>query len=889
MAVEWVGSGALSVAVGAITPALPSGLATDDILILPLRSRDDQAASIANAAGGTWTEFTNSPQSNATDGVRGTFFWSRYNGTQTAPTTNDSGAINMGRIIAFRGCVATGDPYDATAGDTQTAGTSMTNPGLVTTVDDCLIVVISVLDVDGVASTANASAWTNASLASIDERVDEIVAQGIGGGHAVATGVKATAGTVSSTTWTQANSGGTANLTIALIPAATGPEEGTAAIAATVAISATGKATNKGTAAIAATVAVSATGEVPIPTGTAAIAIDVAISATGKATNKGTAAITASVAISATGSLPDPADRIIVAPTGSSGLTSGTLADMTEGLPWSDATEATMAVASLDTGVATFTGIDLSQAGGEQKGFWVWCRCNVANAAGFDVTLVVKDNTTTIWTATEFTLTNTTPRTFLIRVPDVDMAGEAINNLTLEFTAVNNLAGNNNIQWQFLRMSKSPFTTAEEASLPSTLVGQDFVAYLAEGLSTVGYQDNQPVTLWPDSSGEGRHAVVRVGSEGTLGTDGVAGLDVTSVRYVGALGYDPFTGAEIEWTDNKVFHAAVTPTAISEEAIFSVADDIDFFGVTIPDDKHILGVQSDGGGGWDWVLMSGDGTGPAHKAGGTATADVLTRVTEWVRIGGANEKMWEDDNVTEVVDAESGSNPFGSWSIGNRESDDRPYEGRIHEMWFVEATAITEGDIDTALDEWTNGAALEGTAAVAVDVAISATGKATNKGTAAIAAAVAISATGKATNKGTADVAVAVAVSATGIAIGGGSAAVAVNVAIAATGKATNKGTASIAVAVAIAATGKTTYKGSAAIASTVAVSATGLVPGVIEGQAAVTIQISIVAGGRTRIHPLGSFGEGSLAAFRLGSSKVSLTRLTAYRFSRRPRKGSHR
>lgn len=214
----FVAAGALTVLTTAITPPLPAGIATNDILILAMRTVNAQASTIANAAGGTWTEFANSPQDNATDGVRGTWFWSRYNGTQTAPTTNDSGSVNIGRIAAWRGCIATGDPHDVTAGGAQVAATAMSNPGLVTTVDGCLIVVISVCDRDAT-SSANATAWANASLVSIGEVVDELTPTGVGGGHAIANGIKTVAGTVSATTWTQAASGGTADLTIALKPA----------------------------------------------------------------------------------------------------------------------------------------------------------------------------------------------------------------------------------------------------------------------------------------------------------------------------------------------------------------------------------------------------------------------------------------------------------------------------------------------------------------------------------------------------------------------------------------------------------------------------------------------------------------------------------------------
>lgn len=218
MAITFVAAAAMAGNAIAITPALPAGIATGDILILFMRTSNGQASSIANAAGGTWTEFTNSPQDNTAGTVQGTWFWSRYNGTQTAPTTNDSGAINIGVILAWRGCIATGDPFDVTAGGIQSGSISMSNPGLTTTVDGCMIVVSSVCDRDAV-STTNATDWANASLVSIDEVFDETIADAAGGGHAIANGIKTSAGVVSATTWTQGSTAGTADLTIALKPA----------------------------------------------------------------------------------------------------------------------------------------------------------------------------------------------------------------------------------------------------------------------------------------------------------------------------------------------------------------------------------------------------------------------------------------------------------------------------------------------------------------------------------------------------------------------------------------------------------------------------------------------------------------------------------------------
>lgn len=206
-------------ATGAVTPGMPGSLVTNDILICGVRTQNAQAATIANQAGGTWTEFpTVSPLDQTSSGLRGTLFWSRYNGTQTAPTTNDSGVVNCALIVAYSGCVITGDPYDVTnsnAQDETTTAASVT--GAVSTVDAVMAVAISVCRRDA-NSTTNATAWANGSLASITERFDQISATGAGGGFAIADGIKTSAGTISATTWTQAAAGGLVHFLVTLKP-----------------------------------------------------------------------------------------------------------------------------------------------------------------------------------------------------------------------------------------------------------------------------------------------------------------------------------------------------------------------------------------------------------------------------------------------------------------------------------------------------------------------------------------------------------------------------------------------------------------------------------------------------------------------------------------------
>ena len=159
----WVANGAISSNAAAITPALPAGLATNDILLL-FANTSNQASTIANQAGGTWTQVANTGAGTGTAGaagsVRGTVFWSRYNGTQTAPTTNDSGAWQVGFIAAFRGCVTTGDPINGSAGSAAAvgAGTTFAMNGVSTSKVNNLIV-RAAFDGWANASTTRYSNW----------------------------------------------------------------------------------------------------------------------------------------------------------------------------------------------------------------------------------------------------------------------------------------------------------------------------------------------------------------------------------------------------------------------------------------------------------------------------------------------------------------------------------------------------------------------------------------------------------------------------------------------------------------------------------------------------------------------------------------------------------
>jgi len=120
----------------------------------------------------------------------------------------------LGVICAFRGVVAAGNPWNVTSGGFETtADNSISVPGATTSVPDCLVVIAVALE-----KIASFSAWANADLANVLERVDAATSAGNDGSLGIATGEKATTGTYGSTTATTSVSVKKGYMTIALAP-----------------------------------------------------------------------------------------------------------------------------------------------------------------------------------------------------------------------------------------------------------------------------------------------------------------------------------------------------------------------------------------------------------------------------------------------------------------------------------------------------------------------------------------------------------------------------------------------------------------------------------------------------------------------------------------------
>ncbi|MGH9251750.1 MAG: hypothetical protein ACRD0W_19850 [Acidimicrobiales bacterium] len=217
----FVAVGTAAEGLGDIVPGLPTGWAENDVFILAAKCRITDAINVPSG----WAHVTDSPVIADTgipsDSPELTILWRRATASESAPTLVDAGNHQVAQIVAYRGVVATGNPWDVTSASSETTSdTSGSITGDTTTVADCLVVAAIAHAVDSAA--AQFSSYANTDLSSVTERIDAGTAAGSGGGVGLADGGKATAGAYGATTVTLANASAKAMLTVALKPATSG-------------------------------------------------------------------------------------------------------------------------------------------------------------------------------------------------------------------------------------------------------------------------------------------------------------------------------------------------------------------------------------------------------------------------------------------------------------------------------------------------------------------------------------------------------------------------------------------------------------------------------------------------------------------------------------------
>jgi hypothetical protein len=190
----------VAVGAAAASPGWPSHIAGDVAFLIVETSGADEI-SLSTPAGF-------SPVANgyaATEGTnltRLSVYWCRAtSGAMGAPTIAAPANHAYAQIITYRGCVSTGDPWEAFVwGHKDTASTTTTWKTLRTVTNDCLIALFAARGNDNAAAAW--SAFSNGALSSLSERADAGTATGNGGGIVAADGGLATAGLTGATTAT---------------------------------------------------------------------------------------------------------------------------------------------------------------------------------------------------------------------------------------------------------------------------------------------------------------------------------------------------------------------------------------------------------------------------------------------------------------------------------------------------------------------------------------------------------------------------------------------------------------------------------------------------------------------------------------------------------------
>ena len=213
-------TGTMAHGTGAITPALPSGMSADDIVILV--GSTIAAGSISITATGsiaTWTAVTGSPI-DVTGGEKLYVWWGRWSSGSTGPTLTPGGDHIVARTVAFYRCYAGGSPIDVAATGTETTSDTSYSfaTGLTTTYNNEMVITVCSTGYDPTFdSTAQFSSWANGNLASITERMDNDVNEGGGGGFGLAHGTRIIQGAVGTWTATLANASPKAYISFALL------------------------------------------------------------------------------------------------------------------------------------------------------------------------------------------------------------------------------------------------------------------------------------------------------------------------------------------------------------------------------------------------------------------------------------------------------------------------------------------------------------------------------------------------------------------------------------------------------------------------------------------------------------------------------------------------
>lgn len=215
-AISLVATSAFASGMAALTVVNPAGGQAGDFELLFVESAN-QAVTLPSG----FTEVPNSPQFTGTaaaaGGVRLAVFYRWWVDNTSSVTVGDTGNHQTASRLYFRE-VDQASPFDVTpvGGVQATPATAWSVPAISTISSDSMIVLAVANDLDTAQTNTALSAWGNASLYQLTQRLDQTIASGVGGGLGIATGLQFLAGDTGATSVTNSSSVTAAFLTIAL-------------------------------------------------------------------------------------------------------------------------------------------------------------------------------------------------------------------------------------------------------------------------------------------------------------------------------------------------------------------------------------------------------------------------------------------------------------------------------------------------------------------------------------------------------------------------------------------------------------------------------------------------------------------------------------------------
>lgn len=193
MSIEFINKGTFQSGTSSCSPGIPASMREDDLMILAIATSNEVVSAVSD-----WTEATSSPVGQGTAAAAGatriTVYYRWWVSGDAAPTVSVTSGNNVEAIICgYRG-VHRATPFDGvtpTTANNTPASTTLSTPAITAATVGARILVLVGMDRDFNDTDVITGAYTANNLTGVQERHDQSVNTGAGGGVGFLDGVAA--------------------------------------------------------------------------------------------------------------------------------------------------------------------------------------------------------------------------------------------------------------------------------------------------------------------------------------------------------------------------------------------------------------------------------------------------------------------------------------------------------------------------------------------------------------------------------------------------------------------------------------------------------------------------------------------------------------------------